>query len=241
MSVELLKLDEHYYGEVGKQYLSNSDISALLYNPRAFRKDRPDSKNLIEGSLFHKLLLEPHKVGEIHVVDVTTRNTKAYKEYIEANAIEIALLQHEYDKMVELSNVVKSNISFYENIYNDVNEFEVPAIGEIAGEMWKCKADIVSPKHLIDVKTTGDIHQFKYSARKYNYDSQCYIYQTIFGKPLMFYVVDKETGQLGVFMPSDEFVARGKEKVEQAVEQYRKFFGPNAEYDADHYFMIETL
>ena len=28
-----LENDEHYYGEFGKQYLSNSDISTLLTNP----------------------------------------------------------------------------------------------------------------------------------------------------------------------------------------------------------------
>ena len=33
--LDKLKIDEHYYGDFGKQYLSNSDISALLHNPLA--------------------------------------------------------------------------------------------------------------------------------------------------------------------------------------------------------------
>ena len=33
--LDKLKIDEHYYGDFGKQYLSNSDISALLNNPLA--------------------------------------------------------------------------------------------------------------------------------------------------------------------------------------------------------------
>ena len=33
--LEKLKIDEHYYGDFGKKYLSNSDISALLNNPLA--------------------------------------------------------------------------------------------------------------------------------------------------------------------------------------------------------------
>lgn len=241
MSIELLKSDHHYYGDEGKKYLSNSDISALLYNPRAFRQDRPDSKNLMEGSLFHKLLLEPDKVGDIHVVDVTTRTTKAYKEYIDANQIEIALLKHEYDRIYELANRMRSNVSLYENMYKEGNVFEEPAIGEICGEMWKGKGDIISHDRVIDLKTTSDINQFKYSARKYNYDSQAYIYKNLFGRDVMFYVIDKETGQIGVFMASEEFLRSGKEKVERAVEQYRKFFGPDAEYDVEHYFTIETL
>ncbi len=32
--IEKLKQDEHYYGKYGKQFLSNSDISILLKNPK---------------------------------------------------------------------------------------------------------------------------------------------------------------------------------------------------------------
>ena len=31
--LEKLKDDEHYYGDFGKKYLSNSDIAKLLLNP----------------------------------------------------------------------------------------------------------------------------------------------------------------------------------------------------------------
>ena len=34
--IEKLRDDENYYGKFGKQYLSNSDISALLNNPLDF-------------------------------------------------------------------------------------------------------------------------------------------------------------------------------------------------------------
>ena len=33
--IKKLREDEHYYGEFGKQYLSNSDIRTLLNNPLA--------------------------------------------------------------------------------------------------------------------------------------------------------------------------------------------------------------
>ena len=36
--IEKLKEDKHYYGEFGKQYLSNSDISTLLKDPLALGK-----------------------------------------------------------------------------------------------------------------------------------------------------------------------------------------------------------
>ena len=36
--IKKLRNDEHYYGDFGKKYLSNSDISALLTNPLALGK-----------------------------------------------------------------------------------------------------------------------------------------------------------------------------------------------------------
>ena len=36
--IEKLKQDEHYYGDYGKQFLSNSNISTLLKNPRLLKK-----------------------------------------------------------------------------------------------------------------------------------------------------------------------------------------------------------
>ena len=111
----------------------------------------------------------------------------------------------------------------------------------IHGLQWKGKADIVCPDKLIDLKTTSSISDFKWSARKYNYDSQCYIYQKLFGKPLVFYVVDKTSKQLGIFRPSEDFIERGEQKVIKAIEVYKNFFGDNPKYDINEYYIEETL
>jgi len=44
--IEKLKIDEHYYGDFGKQYLSNSDISTLLKDPLALGKPSKPSPSL---------------------------------------------------------------------------------------------------------------------------------------------------------------------------------------------------
>ena len=103
------------------------------------------------------------------------------------------------------------------------------------------KADIVCTDKLIDLKTSGNIKDFKWSARKYNYDSQCYIYQKLFGKPLEFYVVDKTTKMLGIFKPTPIFLERGKEKVIKAVEVYNSFFSKEADQDINEYFIEDVL
>jgi len=94
---------------------------------------------------------------------------------------------------------------------------------------------------LIDLKTTSNIKDFKYSARKYNYDSQAYLYQKFFGKPLVFYVVDKTTYELGIYHPSQTFLEYGKEKVERAIEVYNKFYSKDAEENIESYIIKEVL
>jgi hypothetical protein len=239
--IEQLRDDNNYYGVLGKQYLSNSDIGTLLNNPQSYGKSRPDSKNLLEGRYFHQLLIEPEKAQVIPFVDVTTRTTKEYKNYCEENNLEMCMLKKEKEDIERLVSVMKRNITFYDEIYRDGNLFETPAITEIAGLKWKGKADILTNDSIIDLKTTADIQKFKYSARSYNYDSQCYIYQTLFGKPLVFYVVDKATAQLGIFRPTEEFVRGGEAKVIRAVEVYQKYYGANPTDDIANHYIEDTL
>ena len=136
---------------------------------------------------------------------------------------------------------MRGNIQFYDDIYNAGNEFEVPAISSIQGMDWKGKADIVGKDFIIDLKTTSDIHKFKWSAKSYNYDSQCYIYQQLFGRPLAFYVIDKSSGQLGIFRPTESFIKGGESKVARAIEVYNRFFGPNPQDDIANYYIDESL
>ena len=92
--------------------------------------------------------------------------------------------------------------------------------------MWKGKADIVNhdEKLVIDLKTTADIDKFRWSASKYNYDSQAYIYRKLFGYDMLFIAMDKSTNQIGLFECSSEFYRSGERKVEKASEVYDLFF-----------------
>ena len=236
--LELLKDNEQYYSGVGKNYLSNSDIGSLLKNPKDFGVERPDNVNFVKGRLFHQLILEPEKVKKVNCIDVNSRNSKAYKEYSNGS---IVLLQKEVDEIIGLTEIMLANLDFFDLIHEKGNKFEQPGIKEIKGVLWKGKADIVNEHVLIDLKTTSDINRFKWSARDYNYDSQAYIYQEIFSKPLMFLVIDKVTKMLGIFEPTVEFIERGERKVEQAIEVYNTFFCDNAPEKINDYYINEQL
>lgn len=239
--IEQLKDDTAYYSGIGKNYLSNSDIGTLLNNPQDYGKPREDNKAFMDGRYFHQLILEPEKAKDLKFVDASTRTTKIYKDFCEENNLQFCMLQKEKEEVERLVSIINGNISFFEEIYKEGNQYEIPAVADIQGMMWKGKADIVTDNAVIDLKTTSDIHKFKWSAKSYNYDSQCYIYQQLFGKPLVFYVIDKSTGVLGIFRPTEDFVKGGEAKVARAIEVYNKYFSSTPSDDISNYYIDEFL
>jgi len=234
-----LEKDEHYYGEFGKQYLSNSDISTLLKNPLALHVPQKTIPAFLVGGYFHTAILEPNKLKNFKIVQSTTRNTKAYKEISNG---ELCLLQQEVDQIELMVDKMMSNTVCKDLITSGEVEYEIPGIKEIEGKMWKGKADIVnhSERLVIDLKTTNDIEKFRYSASKYNYDSQAFIYNQLFGYDMLFMVIDKNTHQIKICECSSSFYEKGQRKVQEAVAQYELFF-ESKDFDPKQYFKSETL
>ena len=237
--IENLRDDEHYYGDFGKKYLSNSDIATLLKNPLALGQPSKPSAAFLVGGYFHTAILEPHKLKKYKVIQSSTRNTKVYKEM---SGGELCLLQQEVDAIDQLSEKLLTNNICSDLIRGNNVEYELPGITEKEGNMWKGKADIVNhdEKLIIDLKTTNDINTFKNSAWKYNYDSQAYIYNKIFSYELIFIVVDKNTKQIGLFDCSQDFLQRGLDKVQRATEAYNLFY-KTKDFDPSQYFINKTL
>ena len=234
--------DEDYYGEFGNQFLSNSHVGKLLKDPlRAFEPSKPSPAFLV-GGYFHTCILEPDKLEKYKVVKSTTRNTKAYKDVAGG---ELCLLQHEVDTIDLMRKKVMANDICADLIMGTdgkLNDFEVPMITELFGNKWKGKADIVNhnEKLIIDLKTTADIDKFQWSASKYNYDSQAYIYSKLFGYEFLFIVIDKNSHQIGMFDCSPQFYERGEDKVRKASEAYDLFY-KTKDFDPKQYFISKTL
>ena len=237
-----LKNDEEYYGDFGKQFLSNSDISKLLNDPLNLHKPHKPSPAFAIGGYFHTCILEPDKIDKYKVVKSTSRYTKVYKE---ASGGEICLLQEEVDMIELMKDKVMDNDICADLIMGTdgkLNDFEVPMVTELFDNKWKGKADIVNhnEKLIIDLKTTADIQKFQYSANKYNYDSQAYIYSRLFGYEFLFIVIDKKTHQIGLFDCSPDFYKRGEDKVRKASEAYDLFY-KTKDFDPKQYFISKTL
>ena len=243
-----LKIDEHYYGDFGKQYLSNSDISTLLNNPLQLGKPSTPNPNFLMGGYFHTAILEPEKLASFKIVESTSRNTKQYKEI---SGGEMCLLQSEADNRNLMTDKLMANDICRDLIRSTIIgsfpthpsiEYEKPMIREIESVMWKGKADIVNhdEKLVIDLKTTGDIDRFQWSAKKFNYDSQAYIYRELFGYEMLFIAIDKKTHQIGMFDCSPKFYESGKNKVIKAIEVYDLFYKTD-DFDPAQYFINKTL
>lgn len=231
--------DEHYYGEFGASFLSNSDIKSLLEDPLSFKKPIVGNPNLIKGSYFHTLVLEPDKLERFKIIDAGTRNTKKYKDL---SGGEMCLLEKEADELAILRDKLLA-VNAAKDLIQDIDvNYEVPGLIELEDEWWKLKADIVNNTqgYVIDLKTTSDIDKFNYSAKVYNYDSQAYIYSSYFKMDFIFIVVCKKTKKIGIFDCSPQFLESGKDKVQRAVEQYRLFF-KNDNFDPAQYFISKTL
>jgi hypothetical protein len=237
-----LKNDEDYYGDFGNQFLSNSHVGRLLNDPLNIFKPMKPSPAFLIGGYFHTCILEPDKLEKFKVVKASTRNTKAYKDVAGG---ELCLLEHEVDMIELMRDKVMANDICADLIMGTdgkLNDFEVPMITDLFGQTWKGKADIVNhnEKLIIDLKTTADITKFQYSANKYNYDSQAYIYSKLFGYEFLFIVIDKSTHQIGMFDCSPKFYERGEDKVRKASEAYDLFY-KTKDFDPKQYFISKTL
>lgn len=237
--IEKLKNDEHYYGEFGSQYLSNSDIGNLLKNPLLFKQKVEKTVPMLHGNYFHTAVLEPDKLDRFKIIESSTRNTNKYKEM---SGGELCMLEHEVDNLVLMKEKLINNDTV-NNLIRGINiEYEKPSITTLYGNKWKSKADIVNhdEKLVVDLKTTSDIDNFKYSARKYNYDSQAYIYREQFGYDMVFIAIDKKTHMIGIYDCSEDFYERGRQKVIDATANYNLFF-KDENFDPKNYLVTETL
>jgi len=237
--LQILENDDEYYNGIGREFLSNSDIKILQTEPQKLKDPRGNHVNFMIGKYLHTAILEPNKLKDFKIIEASTRNTKKYKDLSDG---EICLLQHEVDNIEYMIEKIEKNKYFTDLMSGMKVEYEIPNIMELEGLMWKCKADIVNhdEKLIIDLKSTSDINKFRYSCSAYNYDSQAYIYSSMFGYEFVFMVIDKKTLKTGIFECSTEFYEAGQRKVKEAAEIYKLFYETD-NFDPNQYFITKTL
>jgi len=225
--ISKMKDDSFYYGYLGINALSSSSVKKLLSSPKEYENSllpRTKVNPAFEfGWLFHTAILEPHVYEKQVFVDVQDRRAKTFKE---------ALTEHERPFTTkEKYQVEKLAESFFNNSRAmDMMQHtrpEVSAIGNLFDMPFRGKADALGDGYILDLKTTIDIHSFEYSARKYSYRCQAYIYCKLFNidyRDFTFIAVDKNTGTIGFYGVSEKSFIEGGYDVEQAVSIYNEYF-----------------
>ena len=240
--LDLMQNDEFYYGYMAKAALSSSSIKTLLSSPKTYKYvldyGSGSSQALRDGWLFHTCILEPHVFEEQIFVDVQSKNTKAYKEALaEHGKVFTAKEKRDAERVADAFLRNEHALKLLKN-----SEFEVPAVGMIDGYPFRGKADVFGNGKIVDLKTTTDIKAFPYSARKYGYDVQVYVYCSLFNvsyKDFTFAVVDKGSLDIAIYDVSEDFYNEGKRKTQQAIETFETFFINGA--DLDTYCLTGTL
>lgn len=232
--------DNLYYGDMGKKYLSKSAAGDLIRNPAKFGIPKEDNINFALGSYFHHRIIEPEKAN-IDFIDVSSRNSKKYKESVAESGKPYLALKKEVDALDQLISKVMSLDILQPLIYDMGNRYEVPMIKAVKGLMWKGKCDILTDEFVIDLKTTGDISRFRYSAKAFDYDLQAYLYREFFDREFMFVVACKKTHKVEIWKCSDSFYESGERKAQQAVDNWLKYFGPDSWADVNQYVSIDVL
>ena len=257
--IEKLKDDNHYYGEFGNKYLSNSDLKYLSDESSAkeFRSPKKyttaEMINLEKGKYFHQLMLEPSKAKDFPIASYVTRNATGYQNFISDRNIDLALKESEAQEIKDLVDWVLDPKSEYGSdvvrtlLKNPIALKEQPAVAEIHGHMFKGKADLITldidgQYVIIDLKTTakktGDINFW--TMRDYNYHTQCYLYKELFGMDFKFIFFGKKPKvhwsgdiyyDIEQIAPSEDTIESGKMEVMKALANYDKFFGEGATHD----------
>ena len=233
--------DVFYYGYLGQHALSSSSCKKLIESPKAYAtsltEGSPDSQALRDGRLTHLCVLEPHRLDEFTFVD-GTKASKSFKLTAEELGKDLVHTNLELNKAQKIAEAVLANEEAAALLSGC--EFEIPAIGEFMGLPFRGKADAKKGTTIIDLKTTANIQDFEYSAKKYSYDLQAALYLDLFdADDFIFLVVDKRTLDVGVYTITAGFVDSGLQKLQVATDAYKNYI--MSDYDLEQYTFYGEL
>lgn len=231
--------DDFYYGYLGKYAFSSTSIKHLLSSPKTYKHileyGQAEAQALRDGWLFHTCVLEPDVFNSQIFVNVQSKNTKKYKDAV-AQYGKVFTLKEKHDAE-RLADALLRNEMVLEKLGN--SEFEQAEIGEVFGFPFRAKADILSNNsEMYDLKSTASLQGWKYSADKYGYDVQAFLYCQLFDilpNRMGFIVIDKGSLDIGYAQVTDEFYERGMLKVKKALQTYEEWF--MQETDLDQYYI----
>lgn len=261
----VIETNAEYHGYT--EAISKSRLARMSVCPSYFKwhEDNPQeqTKDMLEGSAFHKIVLEPDTFEKEFVVapkfDRRTKDGKlAYNHFCELVQSGISVITEEqYEMICGMRESILRNPYARKLLNGNVEQsmyFVDDATGvncKVRPDVWRKVGDRIA---VIDLKSTRSAipTEFARDVVKYHYDLQAYMYSygvsKVFNIPIqnvdfVFIAVEKDPPYLINVMQADDYVMRkGEADFREYVGTYAEcmesgnFYGLNGAHD-----MINTL
>lgn len=182
------------------------------------------------GQLAHAHLLGGEQ--EFVVNPYPDFRTKEAREWRDSQTLPI-ISEEEFEVITTVVDRIKSHPLANELIFGEGTRREIELKAKIEGKDWVGRADAIKVgennaiDYNLDVKTTAKFDDFKWDAKRLDYDLQSAVYSLISkaqDKP--FYWVIAETVvpyRVGVAVAANEFVENGYQKLERICNEIKAF------------------
>ncbi|SAL59393.1 exonuclease VIII [Caballeronia peredens] len=229
----------HAMEPISKSGLDSLDLSPAIFWARHRDPLRPAPKEKagqLEGNLAHCEILEPGEFNNRYVVGPTlNRNTKAWKEFVEANAGRVAIQSDQSEAARRQAVSVWSLPDIGDVLANGMPEVSAFWIDDETGSECRCRPDWVHPVGddkviLADVKTysIASPGEFRRQVARKRYDVQAAYYSDGYAKAsgkevlgFIFLAVETEWPfAANAFMLDEESIESGRIKYRENLRTY---------------------
>lgn len=143
-----------------------------VFSGRAERKE--DTPAMITGSLFHTLLLEPHKLDKEYAIapKIDRRTAKGKEEWAEFQTYsegKIVVTLDQYEKSQEMANQIREHEIVSTLLGEAVFEQSIFWTDKETGLQFKVRPDIWAAKMVVDVKTSADASYYAFQRSSVGY------------------------------------------------------------------------
>lgn len=182
------------------------------------------------GQLVHNYILGGDQ--DFVIQKYTNFRTKEAREWRDSQTLPI-ISEEDFAQICKIAERVKSHPLASKLLLSDGVEHEVKLSERIANKEWIGYADALgyddadNVKYGVDLKTTAQFDDFKWTSSRNDYDMQAAVYSLIAKiESGEFYWVVAETVppyRVGVAVASQEFLDNGYQKLERVVGEIKKF------------------
>ena len=247
----VIETNAEYHGY--REAISKSRLANMSVCPAYFKwcEDNPQepSEDMVIGSAFHKIVLEPETFYDEFAVmpNVDRRTTQGKMKYaefiIEADG-KTVITQEQYDTICSMRDSIMSN-PYARKLINGNIEQSMYFTDDLTKVECKCRPDVwrkVADRVVItDLKSAKSVmpNDFMRDCVKYHYDLQTAMYRDGVSKVLnipkdnidfVFIAVEKKPPYLLNIMQADTYV------IQKGEADFREFIGTYAECKADGVF-----